>query len=275
MPNFNSLPLLFGLFPTLIWLFYYYRKDIHPEPKKYVLKAFLLGALTSLPVFAVQVFISCAIGDKCILLQTQNPIWQNPYAGLLIFMAVSVFSYAYIEEYFKYVVIKDFIITQKYFSEPVDAIMYMIYSALGFATIENILISLGYVRHLNMDASFTSILLFRFFGANLIHVISSGIVGYYLFKALCEHGEFYHKFRHHYFVDVGLGLAALLHFSYNFFIIILSDPKILGVVSSHEKYLFPALFIVIFVGYEVLAHLINKLNHLLLKNAREKTQIVN
>src|SRR3989344_8310003 len=34
--------LLFGTLPSFIWLLYYLKKDLHPEPKKTILKIFLL-----------------------------------------------------------------------------------------------------------------------------------------------------------------------------------------------------------------------------------------
>ena len=36
---------ILGLLPSLTWLSYYLTKDLHPEPKKMILKIFLWGAL--------------------------------------------------------------------------------------------------------------------------------------------------------------------------------------------------------------------------------------
>ena len=47
--------IIFGVLPSLTWLSYYLRKDVHPEPKKMVLKIFLWGALITIPVFFVQI----------------------------------------------------------------------------------------------------------------------------------------------------------------------------------------------------------------------------
>ena len=46
--------IIFGILPSLAWLFYYLKKDLHPESKKMILKIFLLGSLTTIPVYIIQ-----------------------------------------------------------------------------------------------------------------------------------------------------------------------------------------------------------------------------
>lgn len=249
-----------ALLPTLAWLIIYYRKDLHPEPKRYVMRAFLLGVMVSIPVLLAQVMIGCAAGDRCLFNESGQELWPNAYLDTLGFLVGSVFVYAFIEEYFKYLIVKELVVTEQYFDEPVDAIMYMIFTALGFATVENVLVGLSYDTVTN---GLLLVLLGRFIGANLIHVISSGIVGYFLARALSEDGKLYHTFIHHSYLTMGLIAATLLHFLYNFFILMYNtnnDPG--GREYIYEKYFLVHLFLLIFLGYIILSHYLKKLNYL-------------
>ncbi len=60
---------------------------------------------------------------------------QNLASFLYIF-----FGIALIEEGFKYFIVKEKILRHPEFDEPVDTMLYMIISALGFAALENMLI---------------------------------------------------------------------------------------------------------------------------------------
>ncbi len=256
----NFFNILLALLPTLVWLIIYYRKDLHPEPKRQVTRAFFLGMIVSIPVLAAQIMVGCALGDKCVFNESGKELWTNVYLDTFIFLALTVFVYAFVEEYFKYLAVKEFVIAKQYFDEPIDAIMYMVFTALGFATIENILIGLSYD---NVSSDLVLVLLGRFIGANLIHVVSSGIVGYFLARTLLENGKLYHVFTHHSYITTGLLMATLLHFLYNFFILAYNKNNgfargtILG-----EKYLLAHIFLLIFTGYTILSRYIKKLNHL-------------
>ena len=50
--------IIFGTLPSLIWLFYYLAKDLHPEPKKMILKVFLYGVIITIPAFFIQIALS-------------------------------------------------------------------------------------------------------------------------------------------------------------------------------------------------------------------------
>jgi len=44
-----SIYIVFGILPSLIWLSFYLRRDVNPEPKLMILKIFFYGMLASLP----------------------------------------------------------------------------------------------------------------------------------------------------------------------------------------------------------------------------------
>lgn len=256
----NFLNILLAILPTIVWLVFYYRKDLHPEPRRFVIKAFILGMAISIPVLLTQGAVGCVLGDKCVFNESGKELWPNMYLDTLVFLIVSVFIYAFLEEYFKYLAVKEFIIIKPYFDEPIDAMMYMIFTALGFATVENIIIGFSYDT---FNKDLILILLGRFIGANLIHVVSSGIVGYFLARALLEHGKLYHSFVRHFYVDAGLILATLLHFLYNFFILIYNANSDVALAKYlYEKYFLVYLFLLIFLGYLTLSYYLKKLNYL-------------
>ena len=85
--------IFFGVLPSLVWLSYYLRKDSHPEPKRMILKVFLLGFLITLPVFLVQ------IGFSTLLAELKLPTF-------IISILYWFFVIALTEEFFKYLVVK-------------------------------------------------------------------------------------------------------------------------------------------------------------------------
>ena len=97
------------------------------------------------------------------------------------------------------------------FDEPIDAMIYMITAALGFAAIENIVFIIpvfeeSFIGGFELTAT-------RFLGANLLHALSSAIVGYFLARHM------FSPWKKHAIV-VGILLASALHTLFNYFIII-------------------------------------------------------
>jgi protease PrsW len=179
------------LFPFL-WIFYFYKKDKHPEPVFWLFFAFLLGISSAI--------ISYYFQKNLDLFLTEN--WQR----YLLF--------ALIEEFFKFFVILLFIFPQKVFDEPIDAMIYMMFSALGFAFFENLFLVLS-PKTINV----VSTLFFRFFGANLLHILASSLIGYgYAFLV---------KTRRIFPLIVSFFSGTFLHFLYNYIIIILPPGFIL------------------------------------------------
>jgi RsiW-degrading membrane proteinase PrsW (M82 family) len=124
---------------------------------------------------------------------------------LFVFLIIGL-----IEEYAKYLPVKLWILRRPDFDEPIDAMIYMMTSALGFAAIENALFLLP-VFHESIFAGL-EITTGRFLGANLLHALTSGIVGFFLARA------WFHPKRTH-FIAIGITLAALLHTGFNYFIL--------------------------------------------------------
>lgn len=191
-----------GLLPSFIWLLFFLKKDVHPEPKAMVLKIFLYGMLSVLPIL-VFVFLLEAFGLLRVIAE-----FLALSAFILIFY---IFFWAAIEEILKYLVVRYKVLRSSELDEPVDAMLYMIIAGLGFAAFENILILFGVHPFLQLPEILFLITL-RFVGATFLHALCSGVIGYFL--AL----SFFETKKRQWFLFAGLGIATLLHGFYNFFI---------------------------------------------------------
>jgi RsiW-degrading membrane proteinase PrsW (M82 family) len=186
---------VFGILPSIIWLIYYLRKDIHPEPKKLILKVFFWGMLAALPAILLEV------GTTDLIKKLGPPLVSD-----IVYWFIGV---ALVEEFLKFLVVRDKVLKNPEFNEPVDAMVYMIISALGFAASENILIFLSQrLLFFNLETTLT-LFIFRFLSATFLHALASAAVGYFL--AL----SFFEK-RGLRMVGLGLGISTLLHGLYNF-----------------------------------------------------------
>lgn len=196
--------LFFGLAPSLIWLNFFLKKDKHPEPKRMIVKIFLLGILITLPVFLIEV------GAKKFISET----WGT--SSLLSIIISGFIGIAFIEELAKYLVVREKILKHSVFDEPVDAMIYMIVSALGFAALENILIVAPPTEMVPIGTTIGQavvISFFRFIGATFLHALASGIFGYFLAISFFKGAG---KTRT---IALGLILATILHGFFNTFII--------------------------------------------------------
>lgn len=183
--------LLAGLLPALLWLWLFRREDsTHPEPRPLILLSFIGGMVAVAFVIPVERFsLGFLVGTPLII------------------------AWAAAEEIFKLMAAYLTVLWRSSVDEPIDAMIYMITVALGFAAAENALFVLGPL--LNED--FTRSILtgnLRFLGASLLHVLSSSVIG--LSLAL----SFYMKSsRRHWYLLTGTGAAIALHALFNFFII--------------------------------------------------------
>jgi protease PrsW len=198
--------IIFGILPSLMWLFYYLRKDIHPEPKAMILKIFIWGALITLPVFFIQ------IGLKHLLDMADI----NSLANNLIYWFLII---AFSEEFFKYLVIRVKVDNSPNLDEPLDIMLYMVIAALGFAAVENVLYLFTPMGQMPLNqlvdrALFIDII--RFIGSTFLHTLCSAVIGYSLAFS------FYEAKRKSIFIIAGIITATVLHGLYDFSIMTLS-----------------------------------------------------
>ncbi|MFH1402025.1 MAG: PrsW family glutamic-type intramembrane protease [Patescibacteria group bacterium] len=184
-----------GVLPTIIWLWFWLKEDkLHPEPKKYILYSFIFGIISAFLVLPVEELIVKIL----------------PATGLITVIALS-----FAEELFKYFGAYFSALRKKYMDEPIDAVIYLITVALGFAALENFLFLISVMK--STDANIARTILvgnMRFIGATLLHTLSSGVIG--LFIALSFYKK---KILKKSYLLFGLILSVALHSFFNFLII--------------------------------------------------------
>jgi len=192
-----SLYLIFGLVPSIIWLLFYLRKDVHPESNRMILKIFFYGMLVAIPAALIELGF----------FQETIKLNLSPFLISILNIFVGV---ALVEEVLKYLVVKKKVLNNPEFDEPLDAMLYMIIAALGFVALENILIFLSpKVFFLEIGETLT-LAGFRFISATFLHALCSGMIGYFL--AL----SFFETKRRNIWLITGLSSAIILHGLYNF-----------------------------------------------------------
>ena len=110
--------LVISLAPALFWLWFFYKQDCYePEPLSLVAKMYFLGMVAA----GVALFVENSI---------------IPYVPGLLFPALAV---PVTEELAKFSMVVLFVFRDAEFDEPMDGIVYATATALGFATLENVL----------------------------------------------------------------------------------------------------------------------------------------
>jgi len=184
-------PLLIGLLPSFAWLVFYLKEDPHPEPKKLIFETFLAGAVATYIVFSIQIPINS---------------WAMSN-GIAQYTILSFFILSSIEEIFKFGAARLVVGEHpKEFDEPVDAMIYLIVAALGFAAVENVAVAFSAKGGL----AFETVTL-RFIGATLLHTTSSGLLGYYWALSLIR--------KKRWLLFKGIALATSLHVVFNYLIL--------------------------------------------------------
>jgi len=206
-----------GILPALFWLWFWLKEDPHPEPRRVLIATFFGGMLVVGGALVAEYLISLYFSG----------------AIMLLFWAFS-------EEFLKYFAAWRIALTKLSFDEPIDALVYLITAALGFASLENILFSLKSFSGTGLLFGFITSNL-RFIGATLLHTACSAIVGASI--AFC----FFHKEKMKYNVIGGIVLATVLHFAFNYFIIKSGGENILKIFLP----LWLGIIIIIFICEKV------------------------
>jgi RsiW-degrading membrane proteinase PrsW (M82 family) len=200
--------------PALLLLWFFYRQDANPEPRRVIVITFVLGVLIIVPVVAVAAPLLIFVAMP---LARDGP-WVSGLAQAFLTAGLP-------EEFFKFLVVYLYCSRHPAFDEPMDGIVYGVTASLGFATLENVLyvwqggLALAAVR------AITAVPCHAFLGA---------IMGYYVGQAR------FHSERARSLLLRGLGLAVLLHGLYDFPLLVLNSggeewvqtngPAVLGLI---------------------------------------------
>lgn len=194
-----------GFLPSIVWMLFWVREDAHPEPFRVIFKAFLYGMLSVPFAIIFQLWVVSATGFNTI----DEVINQNMTEILIIILLL----WAAIEEILKFTFSMREIV-QKDDDEPVDPVIYMIVTALGFAALENLLFILVPVFSGDISNA-TSIIHMRFIGATLLHILTSGVIG------LAIGYTFYkNKITRIFYTSLAICGAIALHTAFNVFIML-------------------------------------------------------
>ncbi len=187
------LSFIIGLIPALVWLWFWLSEDTHHEPAKILTLSFLGGMLAVIAVLPLQKLVYDIFGG------------QN---------SISFALWASLEEIIKFIFVYFIAIWNKSVTdEPIDDIIYLIVSALGFVALENTLFMMEFVE----NGDFINTIIhgnLRFIGASLLHTMSSATIG------ICMALSFYKDKKTKILYTLsGIIIAIVLHTAFNLFII--------------------------------------------------------
>jgi RsiW-degrading membrane proteinase PrsW (M82 family) len=241
--------LLGGIIPAFFWLWFWIREDrLRPEPKLAILSSFLGGIIAVLLALLFELIIYYLLVDASAPIDFKSPaifwaplqefatkhdlinyqilFWENiqnffdkwNFSSFYntdikkIFLVVIIAPI--IEETFKLIISYSVCLRRKINDEPIDASIYMLTTALGFAAIETALILAEPISHGNILDSIIAGN-FRSIGPMLIHLVSSAMLG--IFIGLAFYKSRIMKFL---YTLLGLIIAIILHSLFNLFIML-------------------------------------------------------
>jgi protease PrsW len=191
-----------GMIPAFIWLWFWLHEDSeHPEPRMMIAIAFVAGMIAAPLALLVQIALQQYLGDSSFL-----------FMGTII--NYYVIAWVVAEELLKFAASYFALKNKRIFDEPVDAMIYLITTALGFVAVENTLYALQTITNTGIIDGFINGIS-RFLGPSLLHIVTSGMLGLSISLSFYLHGR-----AKRLYIYAGLFTAILLHAFYNFFIIV-------------------------------------------------------
>ncbi len=200
------LSFIVGIVPAMIWLWFWLKEDRHHEPARMLTLSFLGGMLAVIVVLPLQKIVYNELGGEGGL----------PFALWATLEEITKFIFVY------FIALRN----KKITDEPIDDIIYLIVSALGFVTLENTLFLVDLVR----DGDIINTIIhgnLRFIGASLLHTMSSATIG------ICMALAFYKSRNQKILYTLsGIVIAIVLHTAFNLFIISQSEGNIFFVFGA-------------------------------------------
>lgn len=201
--------------PSAALLYYFYARDKYEkEPRRLLIKAFLLGGGLVIPVLFVEMALNIFdMADHSLLT-----------AGYTAFVVAGL-----VEESFKFLFFFLYIWKDREFDEMYDGIVYAVFISLGFATVEN----LAYV----LSSGFNTALI-RSLTAVPAHALFAVVMGYYLGIAKFAKPQYRRKY-----IWLGFITPVILHgiydfilFSKKFYMMVLFIPYMLYLWKRGLRY---------------------------------------
>ena len=192
--------------PPALLVHYFYRRDKkHANPTGMIHRTFLIGLLITIPAFALEF----------LLVRMQSFLAMSNLSHHL-FRAFLIIAPS--EELFKLIVVIFVVYNHKRFNKLMDGIIYTIIASLGFACTENIVYALS---------GGIGVAIFRFFTALPMHIITAGIMGYYISKAKLS----FSKTEETRLIFTGLLYAVLIHGAYDFVLLASAEMRLVASIG--------------------------------------------
>lgn len=190
-----------GLIPSLIWLWFWMHEDNkHKEPRKIILITFLFGMCGAFVSLFIQHMFNHYFS------------WHNHMIDMTNYRTVNLI-FVIIEEFVKFFCAYVIFFRTKLFDEPIDAFLYLMTAAIGFAAMENTLYLINpLIRGETLDLIINSNI--RFIGANILHVASSGVLALFIGYSFCKRAIVREAY-----IWFGLITATILHWLFNIFLL--------------------------------------------------------
>ena len=185
------LTLLITIVPSLAILSYFVFSDKFREPKKIIIITFLFGVMITIPAGYLNHFILETFENQS---EVNNALLTGFFAGGLV------------EETLKFLVLYFYVLKEKAFNEPMDAIVYGVVVSLGFETLENYSYVYQVSEQIGMSAREVAVL--RSYSAIPLHALCGVIMGFYFgMYAFVSGGKN---------LSLALIVPYILHGTYNF-----------------------------------------------------------
>lgn len=193
------IPIMIATAPLTIWLLFFLARDKkEPEPIHWIIITLTFGAIAAFLTIIVEFIVT-----KDLVSITPLIAQSLEKRNLMGFIIVST-----IEEIMKFLVVYILLHINKFFNEAIDAMIYMVIAAIGFSMVENALAIFGQLK-ISLSLTFPiQIIIARFLGANLLHIICSGIIGFFWAKTFTS--------KKHWYLGIGFILAIIIHTIFNY-----------------------------------------------------------
>ncbi|MDP2704957.1 MAG: PrsW family glutamic-type intramembrane protease [bacterium] len=195
MDNINAFMLALGggILPAVVWLLFWLREDRrHPEPKGMISLAFLAGMLVVPLVLPIELAIYKFFANSSVILFS---LW------------------ALTEEVLKFGACYFVALSKKVTDEPIDEVIYLITTALGFSALENAFFLINPLFENDIATGVVAGSM-RFIGATLLHTVASATIGIFLAFSFYKNSR-----TRRIAVSWGIFFAVVLHAAFNLFII--------------------------------------------------------
>jgi RsiW-degrading membrane proteinase PrsW (M82 family) len=173
-----------------VCLFIYSLNKYNREAIRYLIIAFILGMVSTLPALVIQT----------ISVDVRNDPYRHSILSYLWYAFVVV---ALSEEGSKFLVLRAYAYPKAVFKEPFDGVVFAVMIGMGFATVENI----EYVIKFGLETGVS-----RFFLAIPAHAAFAVLMGYPVGRAKFDKG------RSWWLMGKGLLVAVVFHGSFDFFL---------------------------------------------------------